>query len=285
MGIDVHSLQILRRAQRLFGPLGHTATLGRLAVHLGPRAIKRWTGKDAMPGALYCEDLLQEHFGASHVDSIDNSAYEGASVVADLNLPLPDAFMGRYDSVLDFGCTEHIFDVGTSLRNIVRLCKVGGRILHAVPANGCCGHGFYQFSPELFFSWYSARNGFDQTEVYLADMLDTHHWYRVSLPGNGERVNVRSGGEVYVIVLTRRITAVNDLQVQQSDYVHVWQQPAVPRPPSRAKRMLALLREASYAMPAAARMVSGIDTALSPRAPKKLGRQRFLTRQRTDSLR
>lgn len=184
----------------------------------------------------------------------------------------------------DFGCTEHIFDVGTSLRNIVQLCKVGGRILHAVAANGCCGHGFYQFSPELFLSWYSARNGFDQTEVYLADMLDTHHWYRVSLPGNGERVNVRSGGEVYVMP-TRRIAAVDDLQVQQSDYVHVWQQTALPRAPSREKRMLALLREASYARPAMARMVSGIDTTLSPRAPKKLGQHRFLTRQRTDSLR
>ena len=82
MGIDAHAVHLLRHATRKYGPLGRTVTLGRQSLHLGPRAMKRWTGLDAASGSVYCESMLKEHFGASVVDSIDNSPYEGATHVA-----------------------------------------------------------------------------------------------------------------------------------------------------------------------------------------------------------
>ena len=45
------------------------------------------------------------------------------------------------------------------------LCKNGGTIIHSLPSNNNCGHGFWQFSPELFFSLYNEKNGFKNNEM------------------------------------------------------------------------------------------------------------------------
>jgi len=284
MGIDAHAVHLLRHATRKYGPLGRTVTLGRQSLHLGPRAMKRWTGLDAASGSVYCESMLKEHFGASVVDSIDNSPYEGATHVADMNRPLPQS-LGAYDRVLDFGCTEHIFDIGTALRNAIGLCKPGGVLMHIVPANGFCGHGFYQFSPEMFYSLYERRNGFEGTEVYVADLLDTRHWYAVSPPSGGRRVNIRSASETYVIAMTRRV-AEAAIEIQQSDYVHAWSgegeaHQISPRvPPRRSAR----IRESLARIPGMARLLHSLDSALSPNVPKRLGRNADLRKLRTESL-
>lgn len=283
MGIDAHAVHLLRHARRQRGPLGRTVTLGRQALHLGPAAMKQWTGLDAASGSVHCEPMLMAHFGATSVDSIDNSAYEGASIVADMNRPLPDALCGQYDSVLDFGCTEHIFDIGIALRNTIALCRPGGTILHVVPANGFCGHGFYQFSPEMFFSCYASSNGFEATEVYVADLLDRNHWYRVSPPSGGHRVNIRTSSETYVIVMTRR-TSTHVVEVQQSDYIHAWAGEPAPELTPVPVRRAARIRESLSTVPWLARCLHAVDSALSKDVPKRLGRNPDLTRLRTDSL-
>ena len=266
MGIDKHSLNLLRYARTRHGDLGRAITLGRLTIQLGPRACRKLGG---MQRGSYCEALLGKAFGASQVDSIDNSAYEGATIVADMNLPVPASLHGGYDSVIDFGCTEHIYDVAQSLRNMASMCKPGGSILHAVPANGCCGHGFYQFSPELFFSRYTAKNGFADTEVFLADMCDARYWYRVSPPRDGKRINIRSMGEVYVLVVTRRIAQASD-DVQQSDYAFTWEDQASQDAPPPAQARLAGLREILDAHPVTARFVNRVDSWLAPHGSKSL---------------
>ena len=149
MGIDIHALQLLKHNQKTNGKLGRTITLGRLSVLLGPKLAKKWVGTDQ---GAWCEDLLMRHFGATEVDSIDNSDYEGAKIVFDYNQPVPKELHQQYDTVIDFGCSEHIFDVAQVFKNTADICKIGGRILHILPADNFCGHGFYQFTPEFFFS-------------------------------------------------------------------------------------------------------------------------------------
>lgn len=281
MGIDAHAINLLDHARKRRGDLGNTVTLGRMVVHLGPRARRRWTGAPATVGTVYGESLLAGHFGATRVDAIDNSDYEGATIVADLNHPLPPRHLGAYDSVLDFGCMEHIFDARQALRNITGLCRIGGMILHVLPANGYCGHGFYQYSPELFFSYYTPRNGFGHTEVFLADPLDPRYWYKVAPPAAGRRVNVRSGSELLVIVCTQRVAEVADFAIQQSDYVHEWESPSAATPdpapaasvPPRWRAARAAIREWLFGVPLLARAAHELDSAFSPVAPKRLGRR------------
>lgn len=274
MGIDTHSLQLLRYAKNKYGDLGNTVALGRLAVLLGPRARRKWANTT---NGCWAEPLLKEKFGAGATDSIDNSDYEGATIVADFNDPVSDEFKERYDTVLDFGCSEHIFDVAQSLRNIASLCKMGGRILHAVPSSGLCGHGFYQFSPELFFSWYSPENGFSDTEVFLADFCDTRNWYRVNAPKAGERVNIRSSAEIYVLVLAKR-TGTQHKKAQQSDYSFIWQESVGKEVESRSPGRLATLREFLYQWPLAARFVSALDAWIAANGAKSLRNHGALTR-------
>ena len=123
MGIDIHALQLLKHNQKTNGELGKTITLGRLSVLLGPKLAKKWTGTDQ---GAWCEDLLIKHFGATEVDSIDNSDYEGAKIVFDYNRPVPKELHQQYDTVIDFGCSEHIFDVAQVFKNTADICTIGG---------------------------------------------------------------------------------------------------------------------------------------------------------------
>jgi hypothetical protein len=121
MGIDIHALNFLRYVTKK-RKLGRVATIGRQSLLVSRRELARVLGvpwKDTNLG-LYSEELLKKHFGATHVDSYDYSGYEGATHVADLGRPIvPEQ---QYDTVIDCGTAEHIFDVSQVLRNLSCLC-------------------------------------------------------------------------------------------------------------------------------------------------------------------
>lgn len=185
----------------------------------------------------FCEDLLMEYFGATSVDSIDNSNYEKATIIHDMNAALPEHLHGKFDTVIDGGCLEHIYNIPQALKNCSQLVRRGGQIIHILPANNFCGHGFWQVSPELFFSLYSAKNGYSETEVFLADLADEERWFRVKRPENGLRVDVTNSTPVYV--LARTVLDRSDFShadVQQSDYRYEWENGPPPPPPRLKQR-------------------------------------------------
>lgn len=225
MGIDAHALHCLEYA-RQFGDFGRSVTLGRQNVYVKPRQLEQMYGDTIdWKAEAYCEKLLETRFGATKVDSIDRSDYEHASLIFDMNDPLPAGF-GEYDTVMDIGTSEHVFNISQALSNIIALCRVGGQILHVSPANNFCGHGFWQFSPELFFSLYSEQNGFRDTEVFVASRKRTSVWYKVRKPRVGQRVPLASHDKIYVICRTvvAEKNASRGRDVQQSDYVTAWEQ-------------------------------------------------------------
>ena len=218
MGIDVHALQLLQYNKQKNSNLGKTLTLGRQAVLLGPRLAKKWVGTDQ---GAWCEGLLKTHFNATDVDSIDNSDYEDASIIYDYNNSIPNALKEQYHTIIDFGCSEHIFNVAQAFQNTIDVCKLDGTILHILPAAGFCGHGFYQYSAEFFFSLYSKENGFEETEIFFSDLYDPQKWYAVTKPSQGERINIRTQNETYIIVRTKKIVH-KSIFIQQSDYTYIW---------------------------------------------------------------
>ena len=117
------------------------------------------------------EDLLKKYFNSTSVDSYDASDFEGANKLHDFNLEVQEELL--YETFLDLGSTEHILNPIASFKNIIKLTKVGGMIIHHLPANNALNHGFYQFSPDLFFTIYSEKNGFENTEVFLLE----RSWY------------------------------------------------------------------------------------------------------------
>ena len=182
MGIDIHALNFLRYTSRK-KTLGRVATIGRQSLLVTPSQINKIIGISAADDfGAFCEDLLLSHFGATAVDSYDYSDYEGATFIVDLNKPLAPS--KNYDTVIDCGTVEHVYNVPQALANISSLCSRGGQIVHVSPGNNCCGHGFWQFSPELFFSLYSDANGYLETEVFVADVYE---WQRSDTPTSDPR--------------------------------------------------------------------------------------------------
>jgi len=224
MGIDVHAMNHLINVHQNEGDFKHTVTLGRQGVHLRGSSYQKDIDENIpKKDQEYCESVLTHFFGATQVDSIDNSNYENATLIHDMNESIPSALQERYDTVIDVGTLEHVFDIGQALRNCAALCKVGGQIIHVLPTNGFCGHGFWQFSPELFYSLYSAENGFENTQVYVAERWQHRMRYAVARPNNGIRVNLLSHDESYIMVRTqKRANKIQTWSVQQSDYVMEW---------------------------------------------------------------
>jgi SAM-dependent methyltransferase len=220
MGIDTHTLKFLIFASRK-NPLGRVATIGRAGLHVPKDKLRKIMKLDReVDYGGYCEDFLREQFDASAVESFDKSDYENATHIADMNLPLKVS--SAYDTVIDGGCLEHIYNLPQALENISRLCADDGQIIHVLPANNLCGHGFWQFSPELFFSLYSKSNGYDETQVFLADVTNEQQWYEVHRPQKGERVEIVSSASVFAMVRTRRAGSFSHKNVTQSDYEYLW---------------------------------------------------------------
>lgn len=104
--------------------------------------------------------------GADNVYAADVSNYENPDFVFDLNEPVGTDYENRFDVILDLGTLEHVFDVPTALENIVRMLKPGGIVILGYPVSNSIDHGFYSFSPTLFFDYFSV-NGFSDFRCYL----------------------------------------------------------------------------------------------------------------------
>jgi len=95
--------------------------------------------------------------------------YEGADIVHDMNEEIPINQEQKYDVIIDGGTLEHIFNFPVAITNCMKMLKTGGSIFIFSMANNHCGHGFYQFSPELFFRIFDTENGFITKSVTLVE--------------------------------------------------------------------------------------------------------------------
>jgi hypothetical protein len=247
MGIDAHGMRFLEYVLRANGPMKATLTVGRQALDVPEREVRDYLGMTASREyavSRYIDDLLVAEFGATSVASLDASSYEDATYVRDLNLELEPNFP-QFDTIIDAGTLEHVFDVRTGFGNINHCCKVDGQIVHILPANNFVGHGFYQFSPEFFYSLYSEARGFADTEVYLADLGRLNAWWKVVPPTGVSRSTAMCSRETYTLVRTTKVSEpAGTGPVQQSDYVSKWamhEESSVERPSLHRSTFLAKL--------------------------------------------
>jgi hypothetical protein len=172
----------------------------------------------------YAEPLLTT-LGALQVDALDASGFEGASIIHDLNEPLPNELEGRYTVVLDGGTLEHIFNFPIALANAMRLVALDGHLLLISPANNQLGHGFYQFSPELFFRALSDQHGFVCERILLKTSRSGGAWWEVIDPvAAGGRAELLTSRVTMMYVQARRVAErpVLTSPPQQSDYAAAW---------------------------------------------------------------
>ncbi|MCL2208958.1 MAG: class I SAM-dependent methyltransferase, partial [Treponema sp.] len=117
--------------------------------------------------------------GSHAVESIDISDFENASIIHDLSMPILDDLKNRFSCVYDGGMLEHVYNYPVALKNAMDMLANGGHLILSTPGNNYFGHGFYQFSAELFYSVLREENGFTNTRVYLNN---GRKWYAVKNP-------------------------------------------------------------------------------------------------------
>jgi SAM-dependent methyltransferase len=206
--------------QTLFADEGSlTSALGEAGATIDSDTARRIVGGDG-----FCEPFI-EYLGASQVDSLDASGYEGSSIVHDLNVPLPDALKGSFSVVLDSGTLEHVFDFPQALRNCLDAVRVGGHFITITPTNNQLGHGFYQFSPELYYRVLAPENGFRVACMLLRAERRAARWYAAADPADiGRRIMLSGAFPCYLYVVGQRVEQRDPLaeHPQQSDYAAAW---------------------------------------------------------------
>lgn len=87
------------------------------------------------------------HLGARQVQTLD--AFDPrADFPCDMNAPVPTDLHDRFNTIIDIGSLEHVFNTRQCLENLFRMLRRGGHILLQAPCNGYCGHGFHTFNPD-----------------------------------------------------------------------------------------------------------------------------------------
>ena len=242
MGVILADARNLLEARK--GKVGGRAiTLGRLKTYFHPSDIKRlrrlvapdeaalrWLS-DYVWGA-YSDGFFKDLLKFDSVDSIDFSDYEAASLIHDLGEPLPTELLGQFDLAVDGGTLEHIFNYPVAIGNIMNLVGEGGCVYLNTPCNNLCGHGFYQFSPELMYRLFSAANGFEVEFVRVAtarhlsvELTANHPVFDVEDPDKvRRRVHLLTSQPTTMMVLAKRVVALPLFaqKVLQSDYVTTW---------------------------------------------------------------
>ena len=129
-------------------------TLGRIKVFFTEDQKLYFSKKFGVPlkgFSDYAENILKA-VGCSSVSSLDYSDFEGADHIWNLNIPIIGSeqesnLINKYNLILDYGTTEHVFSPTCSITNSVSMLKVGGRLNLMLPVCGQLDHGMYQFSP------------------------------------------------------------------------------------------------------------------------------------------
>jgi hypothetical protein len=245
MGLDAASAKMLLDARVFAGAefestltLGHQelnllpseaalflgACRGRLTDHSAAAASLEWGG--------FADGYLRHFLKARTVRSMDYSSFEGADIVHDLNLPTPASLDEQFDAVIDGGTLEHVYNVPIAWASCMRMVKVHGRLFLFTTANNYCGHGFYQFSPELFFRLFSDANGFEIEKLRLVEygvrggVSLRRTCYEVTDPaGAHARAMLYTKSRVLCFVQARKVASRPTTTPLQSDYVARWSAP------------------------------------------------------------
>lgn len=231
MGINKNDCKILFYSKTKLGvSFSKTLTLGRLELYVSKKDIEDLKNdySKLSPNQFskvkydtkYSEPLF-ELLGAKQVDSLDFSNYEEATIIHDLNKSISEEYHNRFSAIVDGGTIEHVFNFPVAIKSCMDSLEVGGFYIGITPINNQMGHGFYQFSPELYFRIFSPENGFIIREMFVRINDDV---YRVSDPKEVKsRIELTNSVPTYLIVIAEKIENKPQFQIpQQSDYVNTW---------------------------------------------------------------
>ncbi|MBK1670986.1 hypothetical protein CKO28_23545 [Rhodovibrio sodomensis] len=226
MGFPPSSLIVIQRHMPAHGRI---LTIGRQILH----RRRSLHSKQAADHAEVFADYIHRTHPSVAVEALDGSAYEGAEIVHDLNVPIePDSALAAntYDMVLDGGTLEHVANPLAGLYNYLTLLKEGGVLYVQTPATNYFGHGFYQFSSDFFYRFCNATGGAEVLDCFLEEhrlnnpALTRNRYYDAPDPAHVNRRTMMHTRTPVLIHVVARKTGPTRLPhaLVQSDYQTVW---------------------------------------------------------------
>jgi len=95
---------------------------------------------------------LGASLGFARTETLDVN--ERASLTVDLNRDVPEELVEAFDCLIDAGVLFWCFDPAAALRNILRMVRPGGTIVHITAVSGHYGRGYYNIHPLLLEDFY-----------------------------------------------------------------------------------------------------------------------------------
>ncbi len=216
----------------------HLVTIGRQGICFSVDDLRKWAHQsDFNLDEAQLEASIRENrfptdneffrsLGFSAVDSMDCSEYEGASIICNLNNDIPEELYNRFDVIYDGGSTEHMFNIPKAFENYNKMLQVGGLVIHSLPSTGCLDHGFYMFSPTLFYDYYT-QNQWDIVEFFMinvpCDSFSTWDIYEYGEPGPMLE-DVSFEGRWTIFFIARKLTeSTYGCNIEQHFFKKLWQ--------------------------------------------------------------
>jgi hypothetical protein len=237
LGIIYRQAKMMLDAHLSGVPMDSLLMIGRQTLLLHRSELKAL--RSICPGALpnyqwgeYADRFFTECLKVTEVNTLDFSSYEGADILHDLNQPIPENLKGQFDVVVEAGSLEHVFHFPIAIQNLMQMPKVGGRIFASTVSNNLCGHGFYQFSPELIFRVFTEENGFELGRVLAlearypsVELTPISKVFEVADPAHtGCRVGLMTQRPILLLFDARKTVASSVFAKfpMQSDYATAW---------------------------------------------------------------
>lgn len=181
MGIEYRVANVIVREHAYRPITGDVYLLGRQTMYFPPEMALGMLKEAGLPAPAIdfhpesrtrlakSEYISDDDFfrllGVPAIKAIDVSDYEGADIVHDLTVPIPDRLEGVADFILDGSTLDNVFDPATVLRNVARLLKPGGRLVGVNVASNT--HCPYIIPTAHLLLEYFIVNGFTDAKVYM----------------------------------------------------------------------------------------------------------------------
>ncbi len=130
MGLNAaHTKWMLLMKKKNKVDFSNIATLGRQTLYI-KKDDKNLSQFFDIENALQEDGYSEQYWSIlagkeSKVDSFDISEFEQATVIHDMNDPLPEIYQNKYGVVVDGGTLEHVFTYTTALHNAMSMVSGG----------------------------------------------------------------------------------------------------------------------------------------------------------------
>lgn len=197
MGIGPHIVEAILREHHYRPIRGDVLMIGRQTTYFSPGDLLNLVRQhgistegidagaleidrntiDRLPGYegrdLVTDTAIFQALGVPKIRALDVSPYEGAEVIHDLNLPVPDSLKGIADFIVDGSTLDNTFNPVLTLKNYADMLRPGGRM---VTLNAFSSHDTpYAIMPPLWYLDYFVVNRFADCKAYVC-ATDERHW-------------------------------------------------------------------------------------------------------------